>query len=90
MARNYPAGTPELFPLGANLALHKNSTLSWNLSAGRRISRQRDNFYVAYNFYVDPNLQASGEIISRQRENFYVAYNFYTDPNLHTIGEIST
>ena len=36
-------------------------------SAGRRILRQRDNFYVEYKFYVYPNLQASREIISRQR-----------------------
>ena len=32
-------------------------------SAGRRILRQRDNFYVVYNFYVEPNLQSRGEII---------------------------
>ena len=50
--------------------------------------RQQDNFYVAYNFYVDPNLQASREIISRQKDNFYIAYNFYADPNLHASREI--
>ena len=38
--------------------------------AGRRISRHQDNFYIAYNFYLDQNLQAIGEIILRQRDNF--------------------
>ena len=45
--------------------------------------RQRDIFYVAYNFYVDPNLKSSGEIISPQRDNLYVAYEVYEGPNLH-------
>ena len=41
--------------------------ISSKRSADRRISRQRYNFYVAYSFYVDPNLQPSGEIILRQQ-----------------------
>ena len=34
-------------------------------SAGQRISRQQYNLYVEYSFYVDVNLQSSGEIILR-------------------------
>ena len=34
LAQNYPAGTSELSPLGANSALHRNSTLRRNFSAG--------------------------------------------------------
>ena len=44
-------------------------------NAGRRFSRQQYNSYIAYSFYVDPNLQPSGEIILRQRDNLYVAYD---------------
>ena len=45
------------------------------LSSGRRFSRQRYNYYVTYTFYVDPNLQPSGEIILRQQDNLYAAYD---------------
>ena len=59
-------------------------------SANRRILPQRYNFYVAYSFYVDPNLQPSREIISRQQARSTERTIFQKGPNLHASGEIST
>ena len=75
-----------------NCLIQFNSTIrpTFNIpltrSADRIILRQRDNSYVVYNFYVDPNLQLNGEIILCQRENLHVAYDFYKGLNLHAGG----
>ena len=59
-------------------------------SSDQRILRQRYNFFVAYSFYVDPNLQSSGEIISRQQAKSTERTIFHEGPNLHASREIST
>ena len=53
LARNYPAGTSELFPLGANSDLRRNFTLSINFPAG-----VKSQIYVEIIHYVKIVLQA--------------------------------
>ena len=49
-------------PIRINSLLWPTFNIPLTRSAGWRVSRQRDNFYVAYDFYEDPNLHASGWI----------------------------
>ena len=58
LVRNYPVGTSELFPLGANLALRKNSTLCINSSASVYVTtfvevvRYIEIVQLAQNLYI--------------------------------------
>ena len=48
-------------PIWINSSIRPTFNISMTWSAGRRTSRQRDKFDVAYNVYVDPNWQARNE-----------------------------
>ena len=46
-------------PIRINSLIRPTFNIPLTRSAGQRILRQLENFYVVYNFYVDPKLHAS-------------------------------